>query len=230
MKKLAISLVVCLSMLAVSCSRTFHPSGPMSSRTVSATNFNKISNLGVYDVYYQQGDTFKVELKGPREIIKRIDVRVKGNTLYIDQHGVNLFFNDDDANKTGIYVMSPDILGISQIGTGSIICKSIDTDCLDLNLQGTGDIDLDYVICDELYADLAGTGDIDVDKLTSPKTRVRLAGTGDISIHFVHSGAVKAELAGTGDITLSGDVQQFVNRQAGTGDINTDGLRVGKME
>lgn len=226
MKKLGIFFVTCFALALTSCKTELRSAGPMARRTVAAVNFDKIVNATVYDVYYQQGDTFKVIVEGPEEKIKQLDIRVDGSTLTIDQHGMYSFFNAGDlSDKTKIYVTSPDILRMKQTGTGSILStKPIDSDRLNLQLEGTGDIVLKEVICDELTAALAGTGDIRVERLTSPMAKLRLAGTGDIDVNFVHSGVVKASLAGTGDITLQGDIERLISQKAGTGDIHTDGL------
>lgn len=225
MKKFGIFLLICSVVVAFSCCYPGRSSNEVTQRSTAVGGFDKIVNASTYDVYYEQGDTFKVTVRAGRHDLKYLQIRVKDSTLYIDERNSRFFHLGSDVEDVAIFVVSPDIVRMSQKGTGSIVCeKPIDTDCLDLSLSGTGDIRLGQVTCDDLRARLIGTGDIDVDSLTAPRASVSLAGTGDIDVHFVRSGVVKASLTGTGDISLSGDVQRLTTTQVGTGDIDVDKL------
>ena len=66
-------------------------------------------------------------------------------------------------------------------------------------------------------------------EMNAANTQLQLRGSGDIDVEFISGcGSVSAELQGSGDISLKGRVKQFEMRKRGSGDINSNDLKVGQ--
>lgn len=59
-------------------------------------------------------------------------------------------------------------------------------------------------------------------------TKLTIAGSGDGTLDFDHCGYAHIGISGSGDVTLSGTLQSLDKSVAGSGDIDTDKLQLGK--
>jgi hypothetical protein len=159
---------------------------------------------------------------------------------------VNIVIRDE--GQAEIYVTSPDLVSVRLSGSGDFTAEQrIDTDQMEVVLRGSGDMRIKDLICDDCHVELIGSGDIDIDRLETKESDVTLVGSGDIviglwrvlSTHLSLKGsgdikvdfnegcqAVNSELRGSGDITLRGVVSQFKMQKTGSGDIDTDHLKM----
>lgn len=216
--------------------------------------FTQIKLEGSVIVRYSQGKGVSVKVKAPSDRMKDVKTYVDGQTLVVSLNGNNnsvwnLFGKRRNDDVIEVYVSSPDLVGVSLLGSGDFVCSGhLDTDNLGIMLRGSGDITFNDIICDNIRTELVGSGDIQlkkVDALNSEvilvgsgdinisqknvrKTTVDLKGSGDISISFDGCGAVESELKGSGDISLSGRVKSFSKRAIGSGDYHTSRLTVKK--
>jgi hypothetical protein len=224
--------------------------GPQTSEIRHHRDFEKIEIAGSPKVYFTQADSFSVRVEGPENLIDKIITSTDDHTLSIRNKGkvgfVNITFNDMD--KVVVYVSSPDLVSVGLNGSGDFYChKRIDTDNMNIILHGSGNMEFSDIICDHCVTELVGSGDIRVDRLETKtsdvsligsgdlsvnewqvdETDVSLKGSGDVRINFV-GGCRKASgrLTGSGDMKLKGSVKQFMMKKEGSGDIDTDELRV----
>lgn len=214
--------------------------------------FTGIRQEGSVVVHYSQGRSISVKVKAPAERMKDVKTHVEGQTLVVSLGGNNvnvwsIFGSRRNDDRIEVYVTSPDLVGISLLGSGDFVCPGhLDTDNLSILLRGSGDITFNDIICDNISTELVGSGDINlknVDALNSEvrlvgsgdigirqkntkKTKINLMGSGDISMSFANCGAVDSELKGAGDISLSGTVKSFAKRSVGSGDYHTSRLSV----
>lgn len=223
-------------------------------QTRKVKKFTQIKLEGSVIVRYSQGKGVSVKVKAPSDRMKDVKTYVDGQTLVVSLNGNNnsvwnLFGKRRNDDVIEVYVSSPDLVGVSLLGSGDFVCSGhLDTDNLGIMLRGSGDITFNDIICDNIRTELVGSGDIQlkkVDALNSEvilvgsgdinisqknvrKTTVDLKGSGDISISFDGCGAVESELKGSGDISLSGRVKSFSKRAIGSGDYHTSRLTVKK--
>ncbi len=216
--------------------------------------FTQIRLEGSVIVRYSQGKDVSVKVKAPSDRMKDVKTYVDGQTLVVSLNGNNnfvwnLFGSRRNNDVIEVYVSSPDLVGVSLLGSGDFVCSGhLDTDNLGITLRGSGDITFNDIICDNIRTELVGSGDIrlkKVDALNSEvilvgsgdmnisqknvrKTGIELKGSGDISVSFDNCGALESELKGSGDITLSGRVKSFSKRAIGSGDYHTSRLTVKK--
>jgi len=255
-KKIFLAFLVVLGLTSCSCSRentsfAFSSGGPLVTQTRSLRGFESIEILGSPTVFYQQGDSFSVKVKGPKEMVDNILTDVSLRKLTIRNRGkiglFNVSFGND--NKLAVYVTSPDLVSVHLGGSGDFISeKTVDTDVINISLKGSGDIQFADLLCDHCNIEVVGSGDASVRNLDTRETDVVLIGSGDVNIRQQNAKAtrltlrgsgdvnvefgsgcdsVDAELMGSGDIGLRGTVQSFNKQKHGSGDIDTDKLKVG---
>lgn len=229
---------------------TYSNSDEMEVRTTDLEGFDRIEVIGSPTVYYTQADSFSVRIKGPKDLVPNILTDVEGGTLTIRNKGkigiFNVHFGGD--KELAVYVTSPDLIGVQVSGSGDFISQGrVDTDNLELRLKGSGDVQFTDVVCDrcdaelvgsgdlnikhldtrETTATLIGSGDLNIRQMNALRTQLQLRGSGDIDVEFLSGcGSVNAELQGSGDITLKGQVQRFDMHKRGSGDINSNNLKV----
>ena len=246
--------MMAIGVMVASCAECGRTNVVFSDKHVSETrqlkDFEEIEINGSPTVYYTQGDSCSVEVKGPEGFVKNILTEKNGKTLVIRNKGkfgiVNIQMGNED--ELAVYVTSPDLVGVSLNGSGDFISnRRIDTDNMNVVLRGSGDIEISDLICDRCQLELVGSGDLDVNRLEAREssasvtgsgdmklrlykaltTNLFLKGSGDLDAHFEEGcGRVESELRGSGEIKLSGHVRQFNTQKSGSGDIDTDRLKV----
>ena len=215
----------------------------------SLSGFEKIVLKGSPTIKYTQGSQFKVEVQAPKDIIKNVQTNVNGKTLEVSIKSRKWSWSSIKNNDVTVVVTSPDLIGIELLGSGDFECKShLDTDNLQVRLKGSGDIVFTDIICDKLTASVVGSGDLTIGKVISQtaeidlvgsgdikirqqkvnRTKVDLKGSGDIALTLQNCGAVDCHLLGSGDITLQGDVTRLNSSKRGSGDIDTQKLKIEK--
>ena len=213
------------------------------SKQLSVKGFNRIQVDGSMDVIYTQDSTWSVKVVGPKESLPLVKADVSDDgTLElseIEDHRLNIdFFSYNEGVK--IYVSSPDLLGVSLIGSGDFYSKgNIDTDNLDVDLVGSGDILFGKVVCDSCKSELSGSGDLKMSHLTasylsaecdgsgdaiyrnvqSLKTLASLSGSGDVILDFLKGDEVEADLSGSGDLKVNGTFNHLSQDKSGSGDL-----------
>lgn len=211
-------------------------------------NFAAIALSGSPTVHYSQANTYSVKVMASGRIINQVKTIVERGVLiiYIDENEKSFFrFNDHD--DVDVFVSSPDLVGVSLSGNGDFLSDDhVDTDNLEVTLKGSGDVSFSDIICDSISAELVGSGDMKfkkVEALTARwsiigsgdmsvwQTKVKattasLIGSGDLKISFNDCGMVRSLLRGSGDISLKGNVKSLDKKTVGSGDYDTDGLRM----
>jgi hypothetical protein len=246
-------LLMAVAMLSTSCvNMKVGLEGDVATEFRPLKGFEKIEISGSPNVYYAQADSFSVKVRGPKDGLENILTDVNDGTLSIRNRGkmgvVNIVIHDED--EAEIYVTSPDLVSVRLNGSGDFTAEHrIDTDQMEVVLRGSGDMRINDLICDACHVELVGSGDIGIDRLETKESDVTLVGSGDIAIGLWRvlstrlslkgSGDIKAsfnedcqavdsELRGSGDITLRGVVSRFNMHKTGSGDIDTDQLRIVK--
>lgn len=249
-----VGVMIVVAVTATSCVRLWKKQTVFSENTITEARqlegFEEIEINGSPTVYYTQGDSFSVTVKGPESRVKNILTELNGKTLVIRNKGKIGFVNIQMGNEgaLSVYVTSPDLTGVRLNGSGDFISeKRIDTDKIDIMLRGSGDIRVSDLICDRCDVELIGSGDINLDHADTKDmsasligsgdisfsvrnavdTRLALKGSGDIDANFLNNcDAVECELKGSGDIELKGEVKNFSKEKSGSGDVSVGQLTV----
>lgn len=250
MKKLyfVLMLLVFTFCSCVSMSRKDRKEARVEQTRSDVKNFVAVALSGSPTVHYSQANTFSVKVMASRRVIDRVKTIVERGVLiiYIDEKEKR-FFRFDNHDDIDVFVSSPDLVGVSLSGNGDFLSEShVDTDKMEVSLKGSGDVSFNDIICDSISADLVGSGDMKFKKVEAlmaswsiigsgdmsvwqtkvKATTASLIGSGDLKISFNDCGVVRSLLRGSGDVTLKGNIKSLDKRIVGSGDLNTDGLRI----
>ena len=236
--KIKYFLFVLIAFLLTSCSCSrenmsfkFGDFGPKVTESRSLRGFEGIEVYGSPTVYYQQADSFSVKVKGPKDIVDNIITEVSDGKLTIRNRGKIGMFNINFGGDytLAVYVTSPDLVSVFLAGSGDIQFSSLLCDRCNLEVVGSGDASIRNLDTRETDVTLIGSGDINLRQQNAASTRITLRGSGDVNVEFAKGcGSVDAQLMGSGDIDLRGTVQSMNKYKSGSGDIDTDNLKVGR--
>ncbi len=209
--------------------------GPVVTRTVSVQEFNKLDIAISSDVEYIPSDTFSVTVSAPEKYVDRVAFSVTDHTLSIarkkksDEGNVAWIINNNTTEMVKIVVRAPSLTCVDISGSGSFVCrKTLKAPKLTLAIAGSGDIDIADIMADSLQATIAGSGEIDAHLSAVASTAVSVSGSGDVDLKLARCGVVKVEIAGSGDVDLSGTAQAVYPTIAGSGEVNTNHLKLTK--
>ena len=240
-------LMISLSSCVRHYSRLSYKNSPQTTSKRVVKYFDKIVMDACCNVHYIQGDAPSVRVVGPVKMVKGIVTECDGSTLTIRLSTSDEFFGFGDSNNVDVYVTSPDLIDVKLNGSGDFSAEGkIDSDTLNVCLFGSGDVDVSDVICDKMTTTIRGSGNISVKRLQCLESSISLYGAGDIKINhfnveksdivlrgvgdvdvdFADCGSVKCELYGVGNITLNGSVRSLTKKVMGTGDIDSDELKI----
>ena len=219
-KKIIITFIALLTLCSCAIERDNKRTGKETTMAVNVKDFTELEIAGSFNVYFTQGNTTSVKVKGYEKYLKNVKITSDGKTLSIGIHKSwkNLSYFYDDIE---VYVTSPNIRGISIAGSGEFTYNNkIDTDRMFISVAGSGEVDIKDIICDKIQGEIAGSGDINIKRITTANAELSVAGSGDIDIENAVIDNVACEIAGSGDIELKGNIKHHTQEVAGSGSVN----------
>lgn len=241
-------IVLCISMMAMSCRKDFcREKKQMVTSERIVHEFEKIVINTNCDVHFTQGDQIGVKIVGPENAVKTLVSECKGMTLTLYHTAKYELFDLGCSPEVDVYITAPDLIGVTLKGSGDFVVEGhLDTDTLAVELNGTGDMKIKSLICDEVNASvrgaydlnigslqcstsnfkLYGVGDINIAETKVNKTFIQLKGVGDVNVDFNQCGTATCLLYGVGDIKLKGSLRSLDKTVRGTGNIDTEHLRI----
>ncbi len=186
-------------------------SGNLVTEEREVDSFINIDAGGSFDVEVKVGPKVSLKLTFDDNIIKLIDTRVRGKTLYID---TDESYSSHRPCKVEITV--PLLESVSLNGSGDLDIQDVKGELLDCEVNGSGNIVATGEV-DELDVDISGSGDVDARRLKARQVQVRIQGSGDVEVFATEDfdGAVY----GSGDIKYYGDPKHAHSHVAGSGSI-----------
>ena len=218
-------------------------SGKMVEENRTTGSFSNISSKCMCDVYFVQGNTTSVIIKGNKELVESTTTKVNNGTLEINcDKNFSWHFNMTTV-KLEVYITSPNISKVSLSGSGNFVANSaINAGALSFGITGSGDISLGDVKCDAFDTYVSGSGDVRIKNITCQQasykisgsgdmaigqnyvknTLVKISGSGDIRIKGNNCGTISGNVSGSGDINLSGSFTSKHIKTSGSGDVNIE--------
>jgi hypothetical protein len=190
-----------------------------------ATNpFSEISLRINADLYYVQGSEHSIEITGDDRTMDKVIVEVDGRKLIVHFSFEDQWLRNFTPSKLKIVVVSPEISGLSVIGSGNIFAeKPLNTANLELTIAGSGDIRLNQIKSDYVSANISGSGDLVISETSTTKEiKVNIAGSGDLITPNLSTDAAYIMIAGSGDCEIN--VSTLLDAKIfGSGDIRYKG-------
>ena len=219
-KVVVISMLGAAAALAACSQARSEDAGPATSRNYTVAGFTSVEVAGPYEVQVNTGGNPGVSAKGPRKMIDRLVVEVKGDKLLIhpeEQHG---FFHMGwhSSGKVHVDVTVPQLQGATIAGSGDIRVNQVKGDAFEGSVAGSGSLGLDSVDVQTLKLAIAGSGDVKAASGRAQSAKYDIGGSGGIdakglqvetaNVSIAGSGSVAAHATGTADVSImgSGDV------------------------
>ncbi|MEL7001573.1 MAG: head GIN domain-containing protein [Bacteroidota bacterium] len=206
-----------------------------SRETRDVARFSEISLRSGGTVYLTQGNTQKVELKGDRDILEKIETEVRGGRLSIGYKNSKRWGWSNNG-RFDVYITVKEIEGISVSGAGNIRGENeFKTDDLDLSVSGSGRMELEVdartvemsvsgsgkIMIEgttrEAYTSMSGSGRIKAEDLKSETYKVRISGSGSCEIYATDE--IDARISGSGSVYYRGNPPRVNNSTSGSGRI-----------
>ena len=204
--------------------------------TRDVPTFTEISLRSGGKIYLTQGNSQKVELRGDRDVLDRVETEVRGGRLSISYKGSGKWFNWTEDKDFEAYITVKNIEGISVSGSGRIVGENkFTTDDLDLSVSGSGKMEIETTSRDvemsvsgsgkiivagsakRAYSTISGSGRIKAEDLKADSYKVRISGSGSCEIYAVDE--IDARISGSGSVYYRGNPPRVNSSTSGSGRI-----------
>jgi hypothetical protein len=205
MKKQCIILlllaVVCIQMM--SACRKVVGEGPVVTETRNPGNFSGI-RMGICgNVYYTQGNFYKLEIKAQQNILDVIETPIINNDLVIRVRSNRSIRTNEDIT---INITTPAMSSLSLSGSGNInAIGTITSPDMWLSVSGSGDIHIPALVSSYIDAGISGSGSIVVFGGSATNEQLTISGSGSIDLLNVPvtTSSVKTSGSGTSKVNVS---------------------------
>ncbi len=196
--------------------------------TRSVDTFTKLSFRVPGKLYLKQGNVQKVELEGPKDVLREIETEVSGGRLVIGKEGRWNEWKWRDSDQITAYVTVKDIEAVSVSGSGDLVGEgTFITGDLDLNVSGSGSLQIDVKANGNLEADVSGSGDVDL-KGSCNNFDSDVSGSGNVNIAVTVRDVADFGVSGSGKIKASGTAREVKTRISGSGKVLASNLEADK--
>lgn len=176
--------------------------------------FKAIDVEAVADVYYTQNDGDKCDVRLDYSAIKdakflqqmkeKLKVVYRNDEVVIGYNGrltVPASCNSEN-KRLKIYITSPDLLKVTQEGTGSFHAKTINSDRFAIDNEGVGSVYIGKILANKVTVDNEGVGSVNIDDVAGDNMTVDNEGVGSVKITNVSMGSLKVDNEGVGSVNL----------------------------
>lgn len=196
--------------------------------TRNVDTFTKLSFRVSGKLYLKQGNTQKVELEGPADVLKEIETEVSGGKLVIGKDNKWTNWSWGDKDKIIAYVTMKDISGLSVSGSGDLIGEGkFTTGDLDLNVSGSGSLQVETISNGSVNADVSGSGDLTL-KGSCTNFESDVSGSGKVELTITVNGLADFGISGSGKIHAEGTAKEVKAGISGSGRVMAANLETDK--
>lgn len=196
--------------------------------------FNTVESSGAYDVLIEDDVADgKIKLEGDSNILERIQISVKGNTLKISQKSG---FYKSNGKSVKISFKAQNLNGLVLTGSGNITADgiqrvndfktvldgsgdievSIASKTAEIQLNGSGNITVGGTV-DKLKAGVAGSGDLHAYQLKANDVNAGMSGSGNLEVHSDQK--LNAGVSGSGKLYYKGNPSDTDLKTVGSGEV-----------
>jgi len=143
-----VSFLACLILFFISCNKENAPdliksTGKKITATRYLNGYHSITSFDHIDIEIKQGNEYKAEITGGKNLIPKIVLEVKDSMLTVKNRNTANWVRDYRKDDIKITLYVPTLKRIEQFGSGIIYCKdTLKSDDLGIDMQSSGDFDL----------------------------------------------------------------------------------------
>jgi hypothetical protein len=219
MKKLSILFSAAFLLFFTSCEKVIGE-GDLRTETRTTGSFSGMEVQISGNVFYIQGNEYKVELTAQQNILNVIETPIINNKLVVR------FKNDvrvRSHEQITVRVTAPSISGIALSGSGNVTVSSpLVSNELSFNISGSGNMMLPTITTSHLEATISGSGNISIVGGTANTETLKISGSGGIDARNVLAKSATTTTSGSGTIHLN--VSETLNATiSGSGSVYYSG-------
>ena len=109
---------------------------------------------------------------------------------------------NSEKNRLKIYITSPDLLKVTQEGTGCFHAKTINSDRFAIDNEGVGSVYIGKILANKVTVANEGVGSVNIDDVAGDNMTVDNEGVGSVKITNVSMGSLKVDNEGVGSVNL----------------------------
>ncbi|MEO8548802.1 MAG: head GIN domain-containing protein [Kofleriaceae bacterium] len=204
------TLLISLSILAGSPAHA----DPDATDVRSVAAFHGLRVTAVIDVDVTIGATTRVELRGPKDWLAKLETRVEDGSLVLAMPG-----HYNHVPKLHATITTPGLDAIVLSGVGDIQATKLAEKALDVKVSGVGTVTLTGA-AGALELGVSGVGDVHAKELTSRSAHVHLSGNGNAQIRATEE--VDASVSGIGNIVVVGKPATVRKHVSGMGHVRVE--------
>jgi hypothetical protein len=196
--------------------------GPAVSRNFTVGSFDQIEVSGPYDVDVRTGGNPSVAVKGPQNLVERMDVRVENGRLLIRPRKEQGRFQWGSRGHVEVRVTAAGLRGAEITGAGDIRIDRVTGRDFKAGIRGSGDLSIEALEANAFAASIAGSGDIRASAGRAEQVDLKIGGSGNIDTQGVTAKSASATISGSGNIAATATDTAAV-RIYGAGDVEIKG-------
>ncbi|GAA4708712.1 DUF2807 domain-containing protein [Sphingomonas lutea] len=199
--------------------------GPVVSRTFPVGNFSEIEVAGPFDVDVKTGGQPSVSARGNQNLIDKLEVEVRGDTLVVrPKKGRNWFGggNWNIGGKGALTISVPMIRAATLAGAGDMNINAVRGDEFEGQIAGAGDLRVDSIEVGRLKLGIAGSGGVNARGGKARRAEYSIAGSGDVDAGALATEDLEVSIAGSGGIRANASKSADVSIM-GSGDVEVTG-------
>ena len=219
MKKLSILFSTAILLFFTSCEKVIGE-GELRTEARTTGSFSGMEVQISGNVYYVQGNEYKVELTAQQNILNVMETPIINNKLVVR------FKNDvrvRSHEEITVRVIAPSIASIGSSGSGNVtVVSPLISNALAFNLSGSGNMILPTVTASHMEATISGSGNISIAGGTADTESLKISGSGGIDARNVVAKSATTTTSGSGTIHLN--VSETLNATiSGSGSVYYSG-------
>ena len=202
---------------------TINAKGKVTTRTEMVKNFDSLINKSVGNITYEEGESPRVKIVGPYNVVPYIEVKCTDGKLEIGhKDNANIRMN---GKRLDIIVVGKKVKDFGIEGSGDIIiAQGLSGDKFLLGVSGSGDIEIKGALkASEVNIGIAGAGSVELKLVEATDVKCGISGAGDIEIEQMRGETLACGVTGAGDITAKADVKTVSAGVTGAGTVSLKG-------
>ncbi|MDO4992650.1 MAG: head GIN domain-containing protein [Prevotellaceae bacterium] len=187
----------------------------------NCSTFVSIDNRSPCNVFYKQGETFRVSIVAQEEHIDKIKTTVVDGMLVIEMEE-NTFIQK--VKDVKINVESPSLTHVEISSSGSVTSQNpinVSGKPVTMSVKGSGNIKLKKLECSELGVNVTGSGNAEIGDVKAKTSEVEVRGSGNVEYSGMKiSDKINLTVYGSGNISVSGTVDEVKTTIHGSGGVS----------
>jgi hypothetical protein len=195
-------------------------SGARGSRTYDFADFDRVGVSGQWQVTIERGDTWRVAVDAPVELLEYVRVEHVGDELRLGLDGGWQFGGGWGRNSNALEatITMPALSRLETSGASTLSFSGFEGRELSIVSSGASELRANTSRYDDLRLVMSGAGSAMLGDLTATNADVTVSGAAEVRLRMA-GGTLSGRLSGASDLEYSGTVSAQTLSQSGAGSI-----------